>query len=258
MSKSLATIFALVVTVSAFVMNVSAVNMYAPDGRTIDVQPESVAQWQNVGWYTSPVKTMYAPDGRNVTVYSDQVAAWEAVGWFSSRDEVVQRLYAPGGKTLRVYKSEVPDYLVVGWYDSYETLKAAVNKSNYVTPAVNCEAADEFYYSNQNNFDRYVIDTPDPKVTVVFTANELISDFKYYRYGWNGTHCYVEKELYSADEFKEVALDTVFYGVLPYYGISYVDREGIIRHYAIGMSGNDGSLCLYNAWDGNTFTAEFK
>ena len=38
---------------------------------------------------------------------------------------------------------------------------------------------------------------------------------------------------------------TVFYGLIPNNGISYVDETGATRTFAVDMSGEDGSLYLW-------------
>ena len=44
-----------------------------------------------------------------------------------------------------------------------------------------------------------------------------------------------------------VAVQLIFPGDLPAYGISYVDAEGSLRRFAIAVSGYDGSLLLEEA-----------
>lgn len=36
-----------------------------------------------------------------------------------------------------------------------------------------------------------------------------------------------------------------FYGAIPHYGISYVDGNGAVRSFAVEMSGEDGSIVLW-------------
>lgn len=90
----------------------SAMTIYAPDGRTADVNESDVEQWKSVGWYDYPVTTMCALDGRTAIISSDQVAAWKNVGWYES----VEIMYAPDGRTAEVAYYDIPAWQNVGWY----------------------------------------------------------------------------------------------------------------------------------------------
>ena len=55
------------------------------------------------------------------------------------------------------------------------------------------------------------------------------------------------EELYALDELspdRPLLLNMTFYGLLPYYGVSYVDDSGETISYSINMSGKDGSVIL--------------
>lgn len=132
----------------------SAATMYAPDGRSIQVNDWETEQWRNVGWYEYPVVMMYAPDGRNIIVASTDVYTWETVGWIDGRKTVeiyasdgrsaiiplwqlqqylhvgwysypVTTMYAPNGSTIVINKNEISAYKNVGWYTTYEDAQAA-------------------------------------------------------------------------------------------------------------------------------------
>ena len=51
MKKTLLTFFIAILLISALVMAVGAVTLYAPDGRSIEVEQQDVAAWENVGWH---------------------------------------------------------------------------------------------------------------------------------------------------------------------------------------------------------------
>ncbi len=44
-----------------------------------------------------------------------------------------------------------------------------------------------------------------------------------------------------------IAVQLIFPGDLPAYGISYEDQHGILRRFAMEVSGEDGSLLLREA-----------
>ena len=55
------------------------------------------------------------------------------------------------------------------------------------------------------------------------------------------------EELYALDELtpdRPLLLNMTFYGLLPYYGVSYVNSSGETISYSINMSGKDGSVIL--------------
>lgn len=112
---------------------VSAVEMYSPDGRTINVHEIEVNAWKKVGWYDYPVTTMYAPDGRAIIINKNDTAVWERVGWFQSP---VTIMYAPNGKTAFIANTEIDAYKAVGWYLApVTTLHSTDGRSLIVSPS---------------------------------------------------------------------------------------------------------------------------
>ena len=110
--------------------SVSAVTMYAADGRTADVMDVDVPAWKAVGWYDVPVVTMYALDGRTSVVATSDVDAWRAVGWY---DVPVTTVYAPDGRTAVIATSDVEAWKAVGWFDkNYITMYAADGRTSDV------------------------------------------------------------------------------------------------------------------------------
>lgn len=78
-------------------------------------------------------------------------------------------------------------------------------------------------------------------------ANEPMSDFSISHLEWDGSAYRVEKELYSLTPFdtdETILAEVVFYGDMTAYGISFVDRDGISRSYALTVSGKDGALVV--------------
>ncbi len=87
--------------------------MYAPDGRTLLVQASQVEIYQNVGWYTEPVRMMYAADGRTLVIPETETELYINVGWYT---EPVRTMYAADGRTLVIKTAETVAYENVGWF----------------------------------------------------------------------------------------------------------------------------------------------
>jgi len=99
----------------------SAITMFAPDGRTIEVSLADKDAYKAVGWYenySDVTKTMYAPDGRELTVWLTEIEAYKAVGWYENKSDVTKTMYAPDGRELTVWITEIEAYKAVGWYEN--------------------------------------------------------------------------------------------------------------------------------------------
>ena len=62
-----------------------------------------------------------------------------------------------------------------------------------------------------------------------------------------GVMKFAVRELYTLKKLtpkRPLVVTMVFYGDLPNNGISYVDAKGITQRFAVGLSGEDGSLQL--------------
>ena len=119
MKKYLAVILIVNIVLCMLCINASAVTMYAPDGRTINVKDWEVGAYKGVGWYDNinDVKTtMYAADGRSMVVWNSEVATYENLGWHADINVVRSVLYAPDGRTMLVWNAEVEKYVRLGWY----------------------------------------------------------------------------------------------------------------------------------------------
>ncbi len=64
------------------------VELYALDGRTLQVEENQVAMYtaEGMGWFKEKPVTMYALDGRTLVVPADRVEAHKLVGWFVKED----------------------------------------------------------------------------------------------------------------------------------------------------------------------------
>ena len=99
-----------------------AVEMYAPDGRTVNVAETDVAAWKSVGWYDYPVTTVYAMDGRSAVIATTAVNDWVNVGW---RTTNYVTMYAADGRTANVSLWDVDAWKNVGWYEYPVTIMYA-------------------------------------------------------------------------------------------------------------------------------------
>ena len=90
-------------------------------------------------------------------------------------------------------------------------------------------------------------------VRVWFTTNETVTDFRILHLTCetiddDGNLTFAVEEVYSQPELtpdRPLAAGLEFPGDMPSNGISYVDTDGVIRKYAVDMSGRDGSLFLW-------------
>lgn len=110
--------------VTIFTTSVSAIKMYAPDGRTAKVADVDVKSWKAVGWYEYPVTTVYSRDGRKAIISKDAVDSWVKVGWYKNPKVT---MYAPDGRTANVYLWDVNAWKKVGWFESQkEAVKSKI------------------------------------------------------------------------------------------------------------------------------------
>lgn len=114
MKKVISMMVAAVLLLSSLSVCAYNVTMYAPDGRTADVNFSQVDAWKNVGWYDyKPTVTMYALDGRTASVPMWDVEAWKSVGWYTSKPIDV---YSLDGRKLTIPEEHFYAYAQVGWY----------------------------------------------------------------------------------------------------------------------------------------------
>ncbi|NLL37724.1 MAG: hypothetical protein GX256_09425 [Fretibacterium sp.] len=120
--------------------------------------------------------------------------------------------------------------------------------------AVRVEEAGEEFLAQKDAFEEFIDDDTEYQIKVVFSANVVVKDFKYFEttiteVDKDGKEVFdVIKELYSADELspeRPLVIRMSFPGSMPSRGISYVDENGTTRYFAVCMSGEDGSIFLY-------------
>ena len=103
------------------------------------------------------------------------------------------------------------------------------------------------------DYDEYIIDDSDYGMSIMFTANNPVSDFKivslqYEDVKEDGTPIFLTEDVYTYGELipeKFLLVKLSFPGDMPNYGISYKDSSGTEKHYALQQSGKDGSLVMF-------------
>ena len=124
-----------------------------------------------------------------------------------------------------------------GWID----LTQLVNQ----TPLTVCFAEDIQFRAE--NYHEYIVDGSDGMVQIAFCANEMLTDVRFVSLIPKGTSYLTEKTLYTLESLAPqmpLVIGVVYYGDMTTYGLSFTDASGNARHYAVYMSGMDGSLIL--------------
>lgn len=102
-------------------------------------------------------------------------------------------------------------------------------------------AAEDF-----NTYHAYWSDESDYITSIGFTPAERLTDVQLTQLDWFEKEQYTVAEvLYTIDEMDPdhcFLAQVVFWGDMTTYGISFTDADGEPRHYAIMVSGKDGSL----------------
>lgn len=97
-----------------------------------------------------------------------------------------------------------------------------------------------------NAFHAYWCDETDYITAIGFTPAEKLTDVKFGLLDWFETESWQMAEvLYTMDELDPdrcFLAQVVFWGDMTTYGISFTDADGAQRHYAVSISGRDGSL----------------
>ena len=94
------------------------------------------------------------------------------------------------------------------------------------------------------------VSTAEPLARVLLSCEYAVKDFKVLGIEaspMSNSLSFSTEELYALDELspdRPLLLNMTFYGLLPYYGVSYVDDSGETISYSINMSGEDGSVIL--------------
>ncbi len=125
---------------------------------------------------------------------------------------------------------------------------ALANPKSYVSARFAENALSEF-----SDYDEFTADTDESQVKVMFTCESTVKDFKFLELTFKdvdeeGKTSFDVKEMYSSEELtpeRPLVVGMSFYGSIAHYGISYIDENGTTRSYAVDLSGEDGSVILW-------------
>ena len=97
-----------------------------------------------------------------------------------------------------------------------------------------------------NAYHAYWSDETDYITAIGFTPAERLTDVTFGLLDWFETESWqMSEELYTMEELtpdRAFLAQVVFWGDMTTYGISFTDADGQARHYAVSISGKDGSL----------------
>ena len=100
-----------------------------------------------------------------------------------------------------------------------------------------------------SDYHEVSVSTAEPLARVLLSCEYAVKDFKVLgiEASMSSSLSFFTEELYALDELspdRPLLLNMTFYGLLPSYGVSYVDDSGETISYSINISGKDGSVIL--------------
>lgn len=101
-------------------------------------------------------------------------------------------------------------------------------------------AAEDF-----NAYHAYWSGETDYITSIGITAAETLMDVRFCLLTWNESESYDAEVLYTIDTMtpeQPFLAQVTFWGDMTTYGLSFTDESGQVRHYALMVSGKDGSL----------------
>lgn len=115
-------------------------------------------------------------------------------------------------------------------------------------PAVQAHWAED-ELDDISDYHEFSVSTAEPLARVLLSCEYAVKDFKVLgiEASMSSSLSFFTEELYALDELspdRPLLLNMTFYGLLPYYGVSYVNGSGETISYSINMSGKDGSVIL--------------
>ena len=192
--------------------------------------------------YYENAKDYYAP-GEKVEVYYDLIATDTDYSFYLD-DEPVRFSYEESRGF--VISFEMPDHDATLWLEME-------NSMEYIPENASIEAmfASELG-SSIPGMRNVEMQADEDAVTVVFFTDRTVTDFKILVLQIegrdDGTTEYKTTERENAGTFtreEPIAVDLSFYGDIPNNAVSYVDIDGTTKCFAVGISGMDGSLELF-------------
>lgn len=136
--------------------------------------------------------------------------------------------------------------------DTETETEAPTEPETFVAATVSVRFADGSL-PPQGQYDTFDAESGEMQTQIVLSTDAVVRDFKVLALtdgdvGDDGKMHFTVKELTSYDRLtpeRPLVVKTVFYGLIPNNGISYVDETGATRTFAVDMSGEDGSLYLW-------------
>ena len=115
-------------------------------------------------------------------------------------------------------------------------------------PAIQARWAEDVL-AGLSDYHEVSVSTAEPLARVLLSCEYAVKDFKVLgiEASMSSSLSFFTEELYALDELspdRPLLLNMTFYGLLPYYGVSYVNGSGETISYSINMSGKDGSVIL--------------
>lgn len=113
--------------------------------------------------------------------------------------------------------------------------------------------AEEELLSRYDSVEEFIDDESEYKVQVIFSTDKPVKNFKFLELGYTESdedgeiQLNAEQELYVMEELSPqtpLVVSMAFEGIIPTRGISYTDKDGTEKCYAVEMSGKDGALIL--------------
>ena len=223
-------------------------------------QTDILTGYEVVQFYQKEVLT---DESGSYTVY-----CWEPAFLTASPDDIPWaggmyldadgRLCAYEQYTYFVTKGETgdfPPYRFLPW-DLYNRETEEAEKAHTLQrirqafePAVQAHWAEDVL-DGISDYHEVSVSTAEPTARVLLSCEYAVKDFKVIGVEtspMSGSLSYSTEELYALDELtpdRPLLLNMTFYGLLPSYGVSYVDDSGETICYSINMSGKDGSVIL--------------
>lgn len=222
-------------------------------------QTDILTGYEVVQFYQKEVLT---DESGSYTVY-----CWEPAFLTASPDDIpwVGGMYLDADGRLCAYEQytyfvtkgesgDFPPYRFLFW-DLYNGETEEAGKEHALQrirqafePAVQAHWAEDVL-AGLSDYHEVSVSTAEPLARVLLSCEYAVKDFKVLgiEASMSSSLSFSTEELYALDELspdRPLLLNMTFYGLLPYYGVSYVDDSGETISYSINMSGKDGSVIL--------------
>lgn len=200
------------------------------------------------GYDVAPQSTANAQETNDVPEDSTVSDNNENIESENSAEELQSSALEYNSDSMEKSQSSDPEYNS----DSTAELQSSVSESDSDSIDISADWA-ENVTDTVTDYDEYIIDDSDYSMSIMFTANNPVNDFKivslqYEDVKEDGTPVFLTEDVYTYGEFtteQSLLVNLSFPGDMPNYGISYTDSSGTEKHYALQQSGKDGSLVMF-------------